>query len=150
MIEQRQKKPFTSDLSQWIWSTEGSHQRPAEGSPSHYEVRRFRRVFRMEAGSSPELTVHVTADSRYVLYCNGSRVGRGPTKGDITHHFYETYDLSTLLRDGENVLAALVMDMSRVATRPDALGPPTSVMTYAGGFLLEGDDGYQVIILIRG
>ncbi|MEZ5276923.1 MAG: alpha-L-rhamnosidase N-terminal domain-containing protein [Opitutaceae bacterium] len=139
MIEQRPKKPFTSDRSQWIWSTEGSHQRPAGGSPSHYEVRRFRRVFRVESGSSPELTVHVTADSRYVFYCNGSRVGRGPAKGDITHHFYETFDLSPLLRDGENVLAALVMDMSRVATRPDALGPPTSVMTYAGGFLLEGE-----------
>jgi alpha-L-rhamnosidase len=31
-----------------------------------------------------------------------------------------------------------VLDMSRVAHRPAFLGPPCSVMTYAGGFVLEG------------
>lgn len=36
------------------------------------------------------------------------------------------------------MLAALVLDMSRVAHRPALLGPPCSVMTYTGGFVLEG------------
>lgn len=82
---------------------------------------------------------HVSADSRYVLWCNGRLVGRGPAKGDIHHHFYDTYDLASWLRPGENILAALVLDMSRVAHRPTALGAPGSVMTYAGGFLVEAD-----------
>ena len=84
------------------------------------------------------LTVHVSADSRYVFYCNGVLVARGPAKGDVNHHFYESLDLTSHLRTGANVLAALVLDMSRVAHRPALLGAPCSVMTYAGGFVLEG------------
>lgn len=83
--------------------------------------------------------VHVSGDSRYLFYCNGKLVGRGPAKGDIHHHFYDTFDLSTDLSEGENCLAAIVLDMSRVAHRPAFLGAPCSVMTYTGGFLLEGD-----------
>jgi hypothetical protein len=66
-------------------------------------------------------------------------VGLGPAKGDVHHHFYDVYDLAARLRTGTNVIAAIVFDMSRVAHRPAALGAPCSVMTYAGGFLLEGD-----------
>lgn len=90
------------------------------------------------AGGRPGLVVHVSADSRYLLYCNGRLVSRGPAKGDIHHHFYETCDLSPHLQPGRNALAALVLDMSRVAHRPAHLGAPCSIMTYAGGFVLEG------------
>ncbi len=130
--------PFVSRAA-WIWSAEGSHAVPApeHASPSHYQVRYFRRVFR--AGAGAQATIHVSADSRYVLYLNGEFVGRGPAKGDVHHHFYDTYELGGRLREGENVLAAIVWDMSRVAHRPSALGAPCSVMTYAGGFLLEGE-----------
>jgi hypothetical protein len=65
-------------------------------------------------------------------------VGRGPAKGDVNHHFYETFDLTPLLRKGPNVLAAIVLDMSRVAHRPALLGAPCAIMTYTGGFVLEG------------
>jgi hypothetical protein len=82
--------------------------------------------------------VHVSADSRFLFYCNGTLVGRGPAKGDVNHHFYDTFDLAPLLQAGPNVLAALVLDMSRVALYPALLGAPGSVMTYAGGFVLEG------------
>lgn len=138
MKNDRKNNPFTTDESHWIWSAEGTHQRPLEASPSHYEVRRFRRSFELGAVGAETAVVHVTADSRYLLTCNGVCVARGPGKGDVTHHFYETIDLAPWLVSGTNVLAALVMDYSGMATRPDALGPPTSVMTYAGGFLLEG------------
>jgi len=47
------------------------------------------------------------------------------------------------LQAGRNVLAALVLDMSRVAHRPTQLGAPCSVMTYAGGFVLEGEFGRE-------
>lgn len=65
-------------------------------------------------------------------------MGRGPAKGDINHHFYDTFDLTPHLRPGRNALAVIVQDMSRVAHRPALLGAPCSVMTYAGGFVLEG------------
>jgi len=131
--------PFVQRAS-WIWSAEATHAvAPAENaSPSHYQVRYFRRTFEVAAPSAAALTVHVSADSRYVFYCNGGLIGRGPAKGDVNHHFYDTFDLSAHLRPGPNVLAAIVLDMSRVAHRPAFLGAPCSVMTYAGGFVLDG------------
>lgn len=99
----------------------------------------FRRTFEVEDPAAPRV-VHVSADSRYLFFCNGVLLGRGPAKGDVHHHFFETYDLAPHLRRGRNVLAALVLDMSRVAHRPAQLGAPCSVMTYAGGFVLAGGE----------
>lgn len=132
--------PFNQRAS-WIWSAEGTHAVPpaGQGSPSHYQVRYFRRTFELADPAGAALTVHLSADSRYVFYCNGTCLGRGPAKGDINHHFYDTYDLTPHLRRGRNVLAVIVLDMSRVAHRPALLGPPCSVMTYTGGFVLEGE-----------
>jgi alpha-L-rhamnosidase len=132
--------PFNQRAS-WIWSAEGTHAVPpaGQGSPSHYQVRYFRRVFEVADPAQAALTVHLSADSRYVFYCNGTCLGRGPAKGDINHHFYDSYDLTPHLRRGRNVLAVIVLDMSRVAHRPALLGPPCSVMTYTGGFVLEGE-----------
>jgi alpha-L-rhamnosidase len=134
--------PFVQRAS-WIWSAEGTHAVPSatEASPSHYQVRRFRRRFILSAVGRCSATVHVSGDSRFLFYCNGHLLGRGPAKGDIHHQFYDTFDLTPYLRAGANVLAALVLDMSRVAHRPTQLGAPGSVMTYAGGFVLEGEVG---------
>jgi alpha-L-rhamnosidase len=131
--------PFVQRAS-WIWSAEGTHAAPPAGraSPSHYQVRYFRRAFDLSLREGGSLVVHVSADSRYVFFCNGILIGRGPAKGDISHHFYDTFDLTPHLQPGRNVLAAVVLDMSRVAHRPARLGAPCSVMTYAGGFVLEG------------
>jgi alpha-L-rhamnosidase len=133
------EKPFVNSAS-WIWSAEGSHSAPPPdaATPSHYQVRYFRRTFDVANAASATLTVHVSGDSRYLFFCNGTLLGRGPAKGDVNHHFYETFDLAPYLQDGRNVLAALALDMSRVAHRPALLGPPCSVMTYTGGFVLEG------------
>ena len=124
----------------WIWSDEGSHAAPEPGAatPSHYQVRLFRRTFEVADPNDARLQVDVSADSRYLFYCNGTFVGRGPAKGDVNHHFYDSFDLTPHLRPGRNVLAALVLDMSRVAHRPALLGAPCSVMTCTGGFVLEG------------
>lgn len=111
---------------------------PERASPSHYQVRLFRRPFQLP-GKRARLEVHVSADSRYLLYCNGALVGRGPARGDVHHQFFDTYDLSSALRTGPNVLAAVVFDFSKVAHRPAALGSPCAIMTHAGGFVLEGE-----------
>ena len=131
--------PFTQRAS-WIWSAEATHAAPAPdaATPSHYQVRLFRRTFEVADAKTARLEVHVSGDSRYLFFCNGELVGRGPAKGAVNHHFYESLDLTSRLRPGRNVLAALVLDMSRVAHRPTQLGAPCSVMTYAGGFVLDG------------
>ena len=119
--------PFTQRAS-WIWSAEGTHAAPAPeaATPSHYQVRLFRRTFDIapRATDTAKLVVQVSGDSRYLFYCNGELVARGPAKGDVNHQFYETVDLTQHLRSGHNVLAALVLDMSRVAHRPTQLGAP--------------------------
>lgn len=131
--------PFVNSAS-WIWSSEGSHgaAAPEQSTPSHYQVRLFRRTFSLDDPEGLQLPVRLSADSRYLFWCNGVLVGRGPAKGDVNHHFFDTFDLTSHLRRGENVLAALVQDMSRVAHRPALLGAPCSIMTYTGGFVLEG------------
>ncbi len=145
--------PFTQRAS-WIWSAEASHAAAVVATPSHYQVRMFRRTFEGPNAPAARLEVSLTADSRFLFYCNGTLVARGPAKGDVNHHFYERHDLTRHLCKGRNVLAALVLDMSRVATRPAQLGAPCSVMTYAGGFLLEGSltaaDGAELARLDTG
>mgnify|MGYP001764334175 CR=1 FL=1 len=65
--------PFDG-TTKWIWSREGiAGARPDTG---RYRIRHFRRVFDAPAGAT--LTVHVSADSRYRLWCNGIEVAFGP------------------------------------------------------------------------
>src|SRR3954469_12254908 len=95
--------PFVQHAS-WIWSGEGSHgvPPPESATPSHYQVRYFRRSFEVAESIGARLTVQVSADSRYLFFCNGEFVGRGPAKGDVNHHFYDTFDLSDRLVAGPN------------------------------------------------
>jgi alpha-L-rhamnosidase len=78
------------------------------------------------------LLIHVSADQRYVLHVNGTRVGAGPGRGDPEHWPFETYDIGPLLRRGENLLAATVWNFG--------LAAPMAQMTRRTGFLLQADD----------
>ena len=134
---------FKTDRAKWIWSAEETHLRTGEHSPSHYEVRRFRHSFTID--SVPDkLKIAVSADSRYILTCNGKTVSRGPAKGDVLHQFYFTVDLTPHLRPGRNVLAALVMDYSAVKCFPPKLGSPCWSITHSGGFLLESEGSVEL------
>ncbi len=53
--------------------------------------------------------VYVSADSRYKLWVNGVLAARGPARFDPMHQQYDTLDLSSLVKQGENVIAAEVM-----------------------------------------
>ena len=52
--------------------------------------------------------VDVSADNQFILHANGQRVGSGPSRSDLAHWRYETYDLAQFLHAGRNVLAATV------------------------------------------
>ncbi|WP_426225817.1 family 78 glycoside hydrolase catalytic domain [Pseudarthrobacter sp. DSP2-3-2b1] len=50
----------------------------------------------------------LAADSRYVLFVNGVEVGRGPVRSQPRRMRYDTYDLAPYLREGTNVISAIV------------------------------------------
>lgn len=72
----------------------------------------LRRSFTAPAGARGR--VHVSARGLYELRLNGERVGDAelaPGWTDYRHRVqYQTYDVTALLREGENVLAATVAD----------------------------------------
>src|SRR5947209_7862690 len=98
----------------WIWSSE---QVPPPlpmpfdiGAPQPPTWNRFcylRRSF--DVSELPATCpARVTADSRYVLYLNGVEVSRGPARSAPPRLCFDEVDLAPHLREGENVLAAVV------------------------------------------
>ncbi|CAI6083622.1 family 78 glycoside hydrolase catalytic domain [Cohnella sp. JJ-181] len=86
----------------WIWGGE-------KESPRN-EWRCFRGSFDAPASVEGPVMLHLTADSRYVLYVNGERVGRGPVRSWPKEQFYDSYDIGGYLRPGaSNSIAVLVL-----------------------------------------
>src|SRR5215469_3604107 len=52
--------------------------------------------------------VRVSADNRLILYVSGRRAGDGPARGGLGHWRYERFDLSPLLKTGENLITGTV------------------------------------------
>ncbi|PST83969.1 alpha-L-rhamnosidase [Pedobacter yulinensis] len=96
-----------------------------------YGVYHFRKQFDL-ASLPASFVVHVTADNRYRLFVNGTAVGRGPARGDLYNWNFESYDLRPYLRQGNNVIAAVVWNMAEHA--------PVAQVSNQTGFLLQGDD----------
>lgn len=88
----------------WIWTSrsdpEAVRERPV--------LCRFCKEVNLPAAPARALC-RVTADSRYILYVNGTAVCRGPQKGDGQVWFFDEIDLAPWLRPGPNVLAAVVL-----------------------------------------
>jgi alpha-L-rhamnosidase len=98
-------------------------------------VLHFRRTVTLAAVPA-SYVVRVSADNRFVLYVNGQRAGDGPARGDLVHWRYERLDIAPLLKQGENVIAAMVWNYGVLA--------PVAQMSDRTAFLLEseatGDD----------
>ncbi len=90
----------------------------------------FRKTFSLESLPN-RFVIHASADNRYELFVNGTRVLAGPARGDLFHWRYETLDIVPNLRLGKNVLAALVWNFAEQA--------PMAQMTSETGFILQGD-----------
>ena len=102
-------------------------------SENEYAVCHFRKTF--ELGAAPEnFIVHVSADNRYKLYVNGSFVGLGPEYGDVYNWNYSTYDIGPYLKQGVNVVAAVVWNF--------AASRPLAQMSFGKtGFIMQGISG---------
>ena len=67
----------------------------------------FRKTFSLDQVPSAA-TLHLFADSRYILWVNGRYVVRGPCRFDPKRPEYDTVDVRPWLQSGKNVLAVLV------------------------------------------
>jgi len=67
----------------------------------------FRKSFELSA-KPVSATVRITADSRYILWVNGTLVGRGPARGFPWAQPYDEFDLEPFLKPGTNWIACVV------------------------------------------
>ena len=73
-----------------------------------FQVAYFRRTVPIP-GPVDEATLHLFADSRYLLTVNGVTVNFGPARFYPDHPTFDTYDLRPYLRPGENVIGVKVL-----------------------------------------
>jgi hypothetical protein len=106
-------------------------------APFDHGVYHFRRTFDLPAVPAT-FVVHVTADNRYQLFVNGTRVAWGPARGDLNHWRFETVDLAPHLVPGRNVLAAVVWNGGEDA--------PEAQVTNRTAFLLHGDTAAERLV----
>jgi alpha-L-rhamnosidase len=87
-------------------------------------VLHFRKI--IELDQIPQhFLVNVSADNQFLFYVNRKRVGSGPSRSDLAHWRYETYDIAPFLRTGKNVIAATVWNFgadSALAQMSDRTG----------------------------
>ncbi|MDF3128872.1 alpha-L-rhamnosidase C-terminal domain-containing protein [Kiritimatiellaeota bacterium B1221] len=125
-----------AEKGSWIWHPD---RRSTETA-----VVRFTRKFRME--SAAQIQLHVTADQRFQLRCDGVDLSYGPDRCDPQHWTVQTIELE--LDAGDHCLEALVWwiaEQESFAPRTDGgkvevPGPPMAQMTWRPGFLLYSED----------
>lgn len=90
-----------------------------------------------------ELTIDISANSRYRLWVNERPVLSGPCKGDLYRHYYETVDLTEYLKIGKNILAVQVLYSNAYSAvkQTDERAGIFGVLTPGGGHRLavEGE-----------
>lgn len=89
----------------------------------------FRKALNLETVPQ-EFEVRVSADNRYKLYVNEMLVALGPAWGDINHWNYDSIDLASYLKEGENIISAEVWNEGNLR----AVGQ----FSYRTGLILQG------------
>lgn len=109
--------------------------------PQSYAVILFRKNFDL-AEKPGKFVVHVSADNHYRLFVNGKYITRGPARGDLSHWFFETIDIAEYLKDGENCVAAEVVNW----------GPKRSFTYFSQmtSFVLQGDSEAEKMVTTMG
>lgn len=122
---------------------------PADGWITHPDARstpvvlHFRRS--LELVQVPRtLPVTITADSRFVLLVNGSRMASGPSAGTAASWRYSTLDLAPRLVPGRNVIAVVVWNFGEAA--PLAQTTVATGLRVTGGGISSSEPGWRVAI----
>ncbi|WP_168119052.1 family 78 glycoside hydrolase catalytic domain [Paenibacillus sp. HB172176] len=88
--------------ARWIWSD-------GERSPRN-EWLMFRKSFELDSTADmADTELKITADSRYVVFLNGKKLGFGPVRSWPKQLAYDCYSAGQLLKPGKNTIAVLVM-----------------------------------------
>ncbi|MBR2471886.1 MAG: family 78 glycoside hydrolase catalytic domain [Clostridia bacterium] len=96
-----------------------------------------RKVFNVDKVENAKL--YISADDNYRLYINGKKIGLGPASNYYFHYFYNTYDISEYLNEGENIIAVHVFYAGTVDTRAFDSGD------FRQGMIAEIVNGGEVI-----
>ena len=99
--------------------------------------------------------LHVSADNQFVLCVNRQRAGSGPSRSDLAHWRYETYDIAPLLKPGDNILAATVWNFGthsalaqmsdRIAFLVQGAGDAERIADTGRDWSVEHETGIQTI-----
>ncbi|MEX2601326.1 MAG: alpha-L-rhamnosidase C-terminal domain-containing protein [Balneolaceae bacterium] len=106
-------------------------------SSTDYGVFHFRRSFELETPPDTFL-IHVSGDTRYRFYINGTPVSSGPAVGDNHNWRFESIDIAEYLKPGQNIAAATVWNFSEY----NAL----SHHSHRTAFLLQGNSEQESIL----
>lgn len=90
----------TQWVGRWIWDS-------YEENPKNEYVY-ARKKFNIIKNETQRVEIKITADSKYVLFVNGTRIGVGPIRSWPFELSYDCYDITNYLVDGENTVAVLV------------------------------------------
>lgn len=115
--------------AQWISHPTASLRDPA--------VFHFRKVIHLDRKPA-HFNVDVSADNRFLLFVNGSRIADGPVRGDLAHWRYELFDLAPFLHSGDNVVAAMVWNFGIYA--------PLGQLSNRSAFLMQGDTPTEAMV----
>ncbi len=106
-------------------------------SGKEYGVYLFRKNFQLDKGAK-EFIVHISADNRYKLFVNGKYICNGPSRGDFLKWKFETVDIMPFLKEGENIIAAVVWNYSEYR--------PVAQFSNRTGFILQGNSEIESIV----
>jgi len=110
----------------------------APDAPQRDEVvLHFRKVIELPIPPA-HFYVDVSADNQFSFYVNQQRVGNGPSRADLAHWRYETYDLAPFLHAGRNVLSATVWNFGTQT--------PIAQMSDRTAFLVHGQTDAERLV----
>lgn len=95
-----------------------------------YGVYQFRKNFNLNSDPE-EFIIHISADNRYKLYVNGEYICNGPARGDFMKWRFESLDIAPYLKDGENVISAVVWNFAN--------DRPMAQFSRQTGLILQGN-----------
>jgi hypothetical protein len=102
-----------------------------------FGVYHFRKDFELDSVPK-KLVIHVSADNRYRLYVNQKSVSIGPSRWDLSHWRYETVDIAAFLKEGKNVIAAVVWNFGE--------HKPIAQFSWQTAFILQGNSNTEAIL----